>query len=258
MPAKRRTAATKKRTTPRAPAKRPAAARPGKKKPYGAKRDRHGNPTDFSAYLARLDDPGRAKWQLPDRVVTALRLKKGGRAAEIGAGTGQFTIRMAKKVGDEGRVYAIDVEPRMLDVLAERAAAARAYGIFGLLAPDGAGLPPEPVDVVLMVNVLHHLSDRADYLRALGAQLGAGRPDRHRRLPRPRAAHRPPARPQALEARRRRRRGGRRPPRAAGGEVPPAPVLPDRGWPGEALTRRVTPDRSGTPGAAASSYRSSG
>ncbi len=174
MPAKRRTAATKKRTPPRAPAKRPAAARPGKKKPYGAKRDRHGNPTDFAAYLARLDDPGRAKWQLPDRVVTALRLKKGGRAAEIGAGTGQFTIRMAKKVGDDGRVYAIDVEPRMLDVLAERAAAARAYGIFGLLAPDGAGLPPEPVDVVLMANVLHHVSDRADYLRALGAQLAPG------------------------------------------------------------------------------------
>jgi SAM-dependent methyltransferase len=175
MPAKRRTPAPKKRTPARKPpAKRPAAARPGRKAPGTkalAKRDRHGNPTDFAAYLARLDDPGRAKWQLPDRVVAALRLKKGGLAAEIGSGTGHFTLRMAKKVGEEGRVYAIDVEPRMLDVLAERAAAAEAWGIVGLLAPDGGGLPPEPVDVVLMVNVFHHVQDRADYLRGLASRL---------------------------------------------------------------------------------------
>jgi ubiquinone/menaquinone biosynthesis C-methylase UbiE len=173
MPAKHRTAASKKR----APSKKAAprrAARPAKKGPYGAKRDRHGNPTDFDAYLARLDDPGRAEWQLPDRVVAALRLKKGGLAAEVGSGTGQFTVRMAKKVGEDGRVYAIDVEPRMLEVLAERAAAAKAWGIVGLLAPDGGGLPPEPVDVVLMVNVLHHVHGRADYLRALGKRLAPG------------------------------------------------------------------------------------
>lgn len=171
MPAKRRAATTKK------PARTPAARRkPAAKKSaaYGAKRDRHGNPTDFAAYLARLDDPSRAAWQLPDRVVAALKLKKGGRATEIGSGTGQFTIRMAKKVGQEGHVWAIDVEPRMLEVLAERAAAAKAWGIVGILAPDGGGLPPEPVDVALMVNVFHHVHDRADYLRALATRLSPG------------------------------------------------------------------------------------
>jgi SAM-dependent methyltransferase len=126
--------------------------------PHGAKRDRHGNPTDFDTYLARLDDPGRSKWQKPDRVIAALGLAGGDVAAEIGSGSGQFTIRMAKVVGEDGRVFAIDVEPRLLDVLAARAAAAEAWGIVGLLAPDGGGLPPEPVDVILMVNVLHHKS----------------------------------------------------------------------------------------------------
>jgi SAM-dependent methyltransferase len=174
MPAKRRTLATKKKATPAKPRPRRPARRADKKAASGAKRDRHGNPTDFAAYLARLDDPSRATWQLPDRVVAALRLKKGGAAAEIGSGTGQFAIRMAKRVGERGRVYAIDVEPRMLDILAERAAAAEAWGIVGLLAPDGGGLPPEPVDAVLMVNVLHHLHDRADYLRALGGRLESG------------------------------------------------------------------------------------
>jgi SAM-dependent methyltransferase len=173
MAAKRKTTTPKKRTpartgAPRRPRTRPAG---GRKAAYGAKRDRHGNPTDFAAYVARLDDPGRAKWQLPDRVVAALGLKPGGRAAEIGSGTGQFTIRMAKAVGEEGRVFAIDVEPRMLDLLAERAAAAKAWGIVGLLAPEGGGLPPEPVDAILMVNVLHHVKDRADYLRALATRL---------------------------------------------------------------------------------------
>jgi len=172
MAAKPRSAPKPKDTTKKAPAK-PARRRPAAKKKgaYGGERDRHGNPTDFAAYLARLDDPSRARWQLPDRVVSALRLKKGGLAAEIGSGTGQFTIRMAKKVGEDGRVYAIDVEGRMLDILAERAAAAKAYGIVGLLAPDGGGLPPEPVDVILMVNVFHHVHDRADYLRALATRL---------------------------------------------------------------------------------------
>jgi ubiquinone/menaquinone biosynthesis C-methylase UbiE len=145
-----------------------------KRPPHGAKRDKHGNPTHFAAYVARLDDPRRAKWQLPDRVVAALKLKKGGTAAEIGSGTGHFTIRMAKKVGENGCVYAIDVEPRLLELLAERAAAAKAWGIVGLLAPEGNGLPPEPVDAVLMVNVLHHLHDRADYLRALATCLTPG------------------------------------------------------------------------------------
>jgi SAM-dependent methyltransferase len=161
---------------PARPAERPpdhthrAHAKAGKQ-PYGAKRDRHGNPTDFDAYLARLDDPKRAQWQKPDRVVAALGLKKGGRAAEIGSGTGQFTLRMAKALGEDGRVYAIDVEPRLLQVLAERGAAAKAWGIIGLLAPDGGGLPPEPVDLILMVNVFHHVHDRTDYLRALATRL---------------------------------------------------------------------------------------
>jgi SAM-dependent methyltransferase len=173
MAAKRKTATPNQRPAAKAGAPRRPSPRPAARKtaPYGAKRDRHGNPTDFAAYVARLDDPGRGKWQLPDRVVAALGLKKGGRAAEIGSGTGQFAIRMAKAVGEDGRVFAIDVEPRMLDLLAERAAAAKAWGIVGLLAPEGGGLPPEPVDAILMVNVLHHVKDRADYLRALATRL---------------------------------------------------------------------------------------
>jgi len=192
MTAKRRTAAPKKRTATRRPPKpasrgatrrrpgHPAAARPhahgggGHGHGHGVERDTHGNPKDFASYLARLDDPSRARWQRPGRVVAALKLRKGGRAAEIGAGTGQFTIRMAKAVGEDGRVYAIDVDPRMLTILAERAAKAKAWGILGLLSPKGDALPPEPVDVILMANVLHHVQGRPRYLRALAKRLAPG------------------------------------------------------------------------------------
>jgi SAM-dependent methyltransferase len=61
----------------------------------------------------------------------------------------------------------------MLDLLAERAAAAKAYGVFGLLSPGGDALPPEPVEVILMVNVFHHVRSPR-YLKALATRLAPG------------------------------------------------------------------------------------
>lgn len=179
MTAKRRAVTRRTSTTNRASTKapgRPAARRRAHAvaHAHAGPRDRHGNPTDFEAYLARLDDPDRLRWQKTARVVAALRLRKGGKAADIGCGPGHFAIPMARAVGEEGRVYAIDVEPRMLDVLAERAAAARAYALVGLLSPDGDALPPEPVDVILIVNVLHHVARPARYLRSLATRLAPG------------------------------------------------------------------------------------
>jgi ubiquinone/menaquinone biosynthesis C-methylase UbiE len=175
MTAKRRPAATKKPGATRrrrSPAAKPAARHHDRH--HGEGRDAHGNPKDVEAYLARLDDPARARWQRPDRVVAALKLTKRGRAAEVGSGTGLFTIRMAKALGEDGRVYAIDVDARMLTIMAERAAKAKAWGIVGLLSPEGDGLPPEEVDVILMANVLHHVQERPRYLRALASRLAPG------------------------------------------------------------------------------------
>ena len=71
---------------------------------YGA----HGNPRDFELMLGRLEDPGRARWQRPDRLVQALGLRPGQSVAEIGAGSGYFVRRLARAVGAHGRVYAVD------------------------------------------------------------------------------------------------------------------------------------------------------
>ncbi len=147
---------------------------PGHGHGHGHRHDRLGNPEDFAAYQARLEDPERVAWQKPDEVVAALRLAPGGVACDVGAGPGYFALRLARAVGPSGRVHAIDAEPRMLALLERRAREAGLANVQPLLAADGAGLPPEPVDAVLIVNTFHHFPDGAGYLRALAGRLRPG------------------------------------------------------------------------------------
>lgn len=139
------------------------------------KRDRHGNPEDLAAYLAKLEGPDRAEWQLPDQVIAALGLREGGVACDAGAGPGYFALRLARAVGPRGRVHAVDVEPRMIELLRERTRAAGLANVHPILAPDGElGLPPEPCDVILIVNTFHHFHDGPAALRALASRLAPG------------------------------------------------------------------------------------
>lgn len=141
---------------------------------HGHRRDRHGNPEDLERYLQRLEDPERIAWQRPDEVVAALGLAPGAVACDLGAGPGYFAIRMAKAVGPAGRVHAIDVEPRMLEILARRAKEAGVANVVPHLAQDGEASPPEPCDLVLVVNAFHHFPDGPGTLRRLAAMLKPG------------------------------------------------------------------------------------
>jgi predicted methyltransferase len=115
-------------------------------------RDVLGNPADLARYLERLEGPERAEWQRPDEVVAALKLRPGDRVCDVGAGPGYFTLRLARAVGPSGKVFAIEAEPRMLDVLLTRLEQEQIDNVVATLATDGVGMPPEPVDRVLMVN----------------------------------------------------------------------------------------------------------
>lgn len=139
------------------------------------RRDRHGNPEHFEAYLARLQDPERSAWQKPDEVVQALGLSPGNVVCDLGTGPGTFAIPLARAVGPGGRVHAIDVEPRMLEVLARRVREAGVGNVVAHLgAEEGISLPAEPCDLVLLVNVLHHFPDPAEALRRLATALRPG------------------------------------------------------------------------------------
>jgi len=120
-----------------------------------------------------FDDPQRDVWQKPHEVIQALALKPDAVIADIGSGTGYFSARFAHMV-PKGRVYGVDTEPDMVKYLAERA---KREGLKNVTAVAGAaGDPrlPEKVDLIVMVDVFHHVGERDRYFRRLGDSLKPG------------------------------------------------------------------------------------
>ena len=127
---------------------------------------------DPARYAKSLDDPARDTWQMPSRVIDALALTSGMKVADIGAGTGYFSLRLAKTPGVS--VYAVDIEPKMIDYLKQRAASEHAANVTAVLASAASPNLPEPVDVILVVDTYHHLPNRPSYFRDLRKSLKAG------------------------------------------------------------------------------------
>ena len=120
-----------------------------------------------------FDDPARDAWQKPHEVVEALQLSPDAAVADIGAGTGYFAVRLAHMT-PKGRVYAVDIEPDMVKYLAERAQKSGLANLTPVLAaPDDPKLPAK-VDLALMVDTYHHVSQREAYFRKLAAHLKPG------------------------------------------------------------------------------------
>src|SRR5688572_11377129 len=117
-----------------------------------------------------FDDPKRDAWQKPHDVIQALALKPDAVVADIGAGTGYFATRLAHMV-PKGRVYAVDTEPDMVRHLGERA---KRDGLKNLSAVAGAPNDPrlpQKADVVLLVDVYHHIGEREQYFSKLAGHL---------------------------------------------------------------------------------------
>ena len=128
---------------------------------------------DPARFAKSFDDPARDAWQMPSRVIEALALKPGVKVADIGAGTGYFSMRLAK-VPAGITVFAVDIEPAMIDHLKKRAAAEKATNVTTVLAGATSPNLPEPVDVVLVVDTYHHLPNRPAYFRDLRESLKPG------------------------------------------------------------------------------------
>jgi len=118
---------------------------------------------------------GRDRWQRPAEVIAALEIQPGVCIAELGSGGGYFTFRLAEAVGPLGKVYAVDVDPDLVDDVAARARRFGANAIETILAdPEDPHLPAAAVDLVFTSNAYHHLSARADYFRRLRGCLKPG------------------------------------------------------------------------------------
>lgn len=129
--------------------------------------------SDPKKWSATFDDPERDKWQKPDEIIAALKLKSTDRVADIGAGTGYLAVRLARAVAS-GIVYAVDIEENMVKHLTERAKANGIANIRGVVASTTSANLPEPVDVVVLLNVYHHISERPAYFKRLKASLKEG------------------------------------------------------------------------------------
>jgi ubiquinone/menaquinone biosynthesis C-methylase UbiE len=125
-----------------------------------------------AAGAAWLDRPERIEEEQPDRALDVLKIQAGSTIADVGAGSGYFTTRLATRVGASGRVYAVDIQPEMLRLLAERLAAENVTNVTLVQGDvDDPKLPPASLDLALMVDVYHEFAAPQTMLRHLHAAL---------------------------------------------------------------------------------------
>ena len=141
---------------------------PGSSASEPARSTKHTQPDfgDVERWVREFEAPDRADWQKPGIVVRVLTVEPGLTVADLGAGTGYFTKVLSVEVGATGKVYAVDVEPRMLDYIRGRKDML-ANVVTVEAAPDDPKLPAGAIDLVTVVNTWHHIKDRVAYLGKL-------------------------------------------------------------------------------------------
>jgi predicted methyltransferase len=127
---------------------------------------------DGASWLAR---PEREEEEHPDRALDDIGIVKGSTVADIGAGSGAITWRLAERVGPTGKVYANDIQARMLELLRQNMTQRKIANVETVLgAVDDPKLPPASVDLELMIDVYHEFSHPQEMLRRLRESLKPG------------------------------------------------------------------------------------
>ncbi len=125
----------------------------------------HGYHRSFAGaekWVKKFDDPARDEWQKPDEVIKALKIGENDKIADIGAGTGYFSLRIAQAYPSV-KVYAADVEPSMVKYLKKKTQMKGLSNHFPIkVRTDRADLPSK-VNLVIVVDTYHHIDDRDTY-----------------------------------------------------------------------------------------------
>jgi ubiquinone/menaquinone biosynthesis C-methylase UbiE len=117
----------------------------------------------------------RDEWQQPKRVIDSLQIRPDDHVADLGAGSGYFTFDLAEAVGPGGKIYAVDIDRDMTDLLAKRAKEKGAHNVDVILAkPYDPLLPTAGVDLILSVDAYHHIDNRVSYFSNLRKYLRRG------------------------------------------------------------------------------------
>jgi len=128
---------------------------------------------DVEKYIAFLDRPDRAAWQKPDEVVKALALQGDETVFDLGAGSGCFSFKLAQAV-PRGKVVAADLEPEMIRHIHHKAMTEGGTNLTPVIIKADDPQVPGEADLVFVCDVLHHVQDRAGWLKKLIAEMKPG------------------------------------------------------------------------------------
>ena len=123
-------------------------------------------------WIKTLDGPARVAGMKIDEVVAALKLQPGQTVADIGAGSGLLEVPLAKAVGPKGRVYAVEIDAGFFPEIKKRADAGAVTNVHTVLGTfTNPALPVKAIDVAIFHDVMHHVENRAAYLKSLAGYL---------------------------------------------------------------------------------------
>jgi SAM-dependent methyltransferase len=143
-------------------------------KPAAAAAPQRKTSEPYTGDLSIFETPGRAQRLQINRVMDILGVQPGKSVADIGAGSGWFTVRAARRVG-HGTVYAVDINPEAIRYINDRAAKEKLSNVQTILdKPDDPLLPPGSVDAVLLLKTYHEVAQPVELMRNLKAALRAG------------------------------------------------------------------------------------
>lgn len=129
----------------------------------------------YTGDLSIFDAPGRDEKLQINRVMNILGIESGKNVADIGAGSGWFTVRAAKRVGADGKVFAVDINPDAISHIQGRTQQEQLSNVNAILSkPDDPLLPPDSVDAVLLLKTYHEVAHPIELLRNLRPALRAG------------------------------------------------------------------------------------
>ena len=131
--------------------------------------------TPYTGDLSIFESPGRDKRLQIDRVMDILGVTQGKKVADIGAGSGWFTVRAARRVGESGKVYAVEINPEAVQYIENRAQKEGLHNIVTILGhEDNSLLPADEVDAVLLLKTYHEIAKPIALMRNLRGSLRPG------------------------------------------------------------------------------------
>jgi cyclopropane fatty-acyl-phospholipid synthase-like methyltransferase len=125
-------------------------------------------------YIKLLESERRIEGLQVDKVVEALKVRPDDRVCDLGAGSGLFTRPLARKAGGKGVVYAVDIDSELLKHVERTAQEQKIANIKPILASETDPKLPEPVDLITIIDTLHHINNHAEYLKGLKKYLRPG------------------------------------------------------------------------------------